>query len=147
MQYFRRVMYMSEGLSRKQMGPLVWSGQFKKHPDLRAGDDHVEWFVVFWFWVPPGKRDRRNLQTAPSRVSDVKPFELQALAEGEIEEVTFNQKFPIAMPKRARDEYLLELWKQLCFKRLGFIPDATGYGSTASAAVTVSPRAAAHGRS
>jgi len=144
MQYFRRVMYQAEGLSRKQMGPLVASSQFKRHPALKPGDRSVEWFVVFWFWVPPGKRDRRNLSTFPSRMTSAKPFELQALGEGEIEEITFNQKFPLDMPKSARDAYLLELWKQMCLKRLGFIPDATGYGSTAAPAVTVSARAAAH---
>jgi len=110
MQYFRRVMYQAEGLSRKQMGPLVASSQFKRHPALKPGDRSVEWFVVFWFWVPPGKRDRRNLSTFPSRMTSAKPFELQALGEGEIEEITFNQKFPLDMPKSARDAYLLELW-------------------------------------
>lgn len=125
------------------MGPLVWSGQLRVHADVRPGDTYVvDWCVVFWFWVPPDKRERRHLQTTPSRVHDAQPFELQALAEGEIEEEWFNQTFPGAMPLEARSAYLIGLWQQRCFERLGFIPDATGVGVGAAGRVEVSSRAA-----
>lgn len=144
MQYFRRVIVPRRALRRGEMGPLVWSGQLRVHEDVKPGDTYVvDWCVVFWFWVPPGKREPRNLKTTPTKVTDPKPFELLALAEGELEEEWFNQTFPGGMPMEARSAYLIGLWQKRCFERLGFIPDATGVGAGAAGRTDVSDRALA----
>ena len=92
-------------------------------PRAQPGQGMAKWLVAFWLPVPHGKRKRRDLRTHPSAVADAQPFELQALADGALLEVTAVFKFPLAMPMSARREVVDKEWRTQLQKRFGCAPE------------------------
>jgi hypothetical protein len=140
-QHFRRIMVVGRALTRSEQGPLIYSGFDVRHPTLSkavAGAELLKFFVVFWFWVPEGKRNAWN---GRSRVPDVRPFERQALACGELEEERWNALLPRDMPTRAATNWFEIRWRAKCVERLGFLPEA--YQSRDAVAPIVMPGAEA----
>ncbi len=92
--------------------------------ESRAGGGKAKWLIAFWLPVPYGKRIRRNLRINPSCVSDAQPFELRALEDGALLEVTATFVFPLEMPMSARREIIDREWRAQLQKRFGSVPEA-----------------------
>jgi hypothetical protein len=92
-------------------------------PRARVGQGWAKWLVAFWLPVPHGRRVPRNLQTHPSAVTDAQPFEIQALADGALLEVTAVMQFPLTMPMAARREIVDREWRSQCERRFGGAPE------------------------
>ncbi len=118
--YFRRIMVVGRDLRKGERGPLFASSQAFDLVPIPKGAPSVTWCVVFWFWVPPAKRVSCSNK---SRVKDAKPFELQALAEGVIEEWWANVRMPADMTTRDATLCLDADYKRRMVQRVGQLPD------------------------
>lgn len=92
-------------------------------PRTRIGQGYAKWLVAFWLPVPTEKRVPRNMRQRPSAVTDAQPFELWALADGVLLEVTAAFQFPLDMPMGARREAVDKEWRAQCEKRFGAAPE------------------------
>ncbi len=124
MAIFRRQIVCASGAARTKPGP--------------DGIPRAKWLVAFWLPVPHGKQVPRDMRTRPSAVADAQPFELQALADGVLLEVTAAFVFPLDMPMSARREAVDKEWRAQLERRFGAAPE-----DLAPVGLTINPAALA----
>lgn len=125
---FRRIIRVGLALEGKARGPLVYSGS---EITLAPAYEFANWRVVYWFWCPPGQRYPRKFT---SEVTDADARELAALADGTLEEVAFNVRWPRDMSLNEATRRLQEDYDRRCVQRLGLVGLA---GSANSAPVSI----------
>jgi hypothetical protein len=120
-EYFRKLMIVGRDLRKGERGPLFASSQSFDLVPIARGTPTNTWCVIYWFWVPPDKRVRCSNK---SRVTDARTFELQALAEGTLEEWWANVRMPAGMSTREATLLLKADYDRRVVRRFGFLPDA-----------------------
>lgn len=130
MEQFPQIMIVGPAKVGKERGPLIYSGSDFDLVPVSPGTPIKRWCVVYWFWVPPGQRQKWRGRSANHKAAQ---RELQMLADGVIEEERYNVTCPADITTADATRLLLADYNRRCVKRLGSVPEPVQRGALVDA--------------